>query len=262
MGADEVLREAKKWVGYLEKKSDYKLEDFTANAGSANYTIFAKKYCDYGFGAYSVYQGAPWCAMAVTVIFYDALGFDRAKKIIDPYAYCPSGVNHWKSRGRWHSGASGYVPKPGDVIFFSDGSVASHTGIVYKTAGGMVYTYEGNTSSASGVVANGGSFEAKCYAIGAKRILGYGNPDWESIEEVNMEELNALKTRVAALEQKVCNPMIYNYVDKNMPEWARDAVSWCMDKGIVEGTGEGLDLDDTKLWCCTVLYRLAKELKN
>lgn len=51
--------------------------------------------------------------------------------------------------------------------------------------------------------------------------------------------------------------MIYNYIDKNMPEWARPAVQWCVDNKIVQGTGEGLNLDDAKLWQCVTLYRLA-----
>ena len=49
-----VLDLAESYVGYLEKASDYMLEDKTANAGSANYTIFAKKYADYGFAMLSV----------------------------------------------------------------------------------------------------------------------------------------------------------------------------------------------------------------
>lgn len=56
-------------------------------------------------------------------------------------------------------------------------------------------------------------------------------------------------------------PMIYNYIDENMPEWAREAVQWCVDNRIVIGTGEGLGLDDTKLWQCVTLFRLAKLMK-
>lgn len=32
-------------------------------------------------------------------------------------------------------------------------------------------------------------------------------------------------------------------------------------KGIIKGTGDGLGLDDTKLWTCVTMYRLAKSLK-
>lgn len=52
--------------------------------------------------------------------------------------------------------------------------------------------------------------------------------------------------------------LIYNYIDKNMPEWAREPVQWCVDKGIIAGTGDGLGLNDMKLWMCVVLYRTVK----
>lgn len=274
---EKVLDLAESYVGYLEKASDYDLEDKTANAGSANYTIFAKKYADYGFGNF---QGQPWCAMAVTVIFYDALGYDKASKILKPYAYCPYGVSEWKRIGRWHA-RSGYTPQSGDIIFFSNGGESTHTGIVRSSSGGRVYTYEGNTSDGSTLIANGGAFCAKSYATSYSRILGYGNPDWKLIEgeDIDMEELNALKEKVNAIDKSLSNvydilnknfepriyslehPMIYNYIDDNMPEWAREPVRWCVDKGLIKGTGNGeLNLDDEKLWACTVIYRLSELL--
>ena len=274
----KVLALAKSYVGYLEKASNSMLEDKTANSGSANYTIFAKKYAEYGFGNY---QGQPWCAVAVTVIFYDALGYEKASKILTPYAYCPYGVNDWKKRGRWHDPA-GYTPQPGDIIFFWNGSVSTHTGIVYACSGGRVYTYEGNTAEGNMAIANGGAFCAKSYSMGYSRILGYGNPDWALIEEekMDMEQFNALKARVDAIDKSLTNaydiinhqleprlytlehPMIYNYVDKNMPQWAHEAVQWCVERGIIKGTGAGLNLNDEKLWVCTVMYRLAKILET
>ncbi|HIT84435.1 MAG TPA: CHAP domain-containing protein [Candidatus Ornithomonoglobus intestinigallinarum] len=274
-----VLDLAESYVGYIEKASDRDLEDKTANAGSGNYTIFAKKYAEYGFGNY---QGQPWCAVAVTVIFYDALGYDKASKILKPYSYCPYGVLEWKRIGRWHA-RSGYTPKPGDIIFFGSGGESTHTGIVRACYGGRVYTYEGNTSNGSTLVANGGEFCAKSYTESYSRIMGYGNPDWELIdgEDIDMEELNALKAKVQAIDDSLTNaydilnnnieprlnklehPMIYNYIDDNMPAWARGGVKWCVDNGIVQGTGDGeLGLDDEKLWVCTVIQRLAQLLET
>lgn len=106
-----------------------------------------------------------------------------------------------------------------------------------------------------------------------------------STEEIDMEELNALKAEMAAMKLKydsIINKMgaeieelrqsvipteivelepvqmIYNYIDENMPEWARESVQWCVDNGIVKGTGTGLGLTDDKLWMCVVLHRMAK----
>lgn len=75
-------------------------------------------------------------------------------------------------------------------------------------------------------------------------------------EELTMSQYEELNARLKKLE----TPMIYNYIDENMPEWAREAVQWCVDKGIIAGTGSGLGLDDSKLWTCVVIYRLAKQI--
>lgn len=71
---------------------------------------------------------------------------------------------------------------------------------------------------------------------------------------LTVEQYNELDERLKKLE----NPMIYNYIDDNMPKWAHEAVKWCVDKGIIQGTGDGLGLNDMKLWTCVVIYRLAK----
>ena len=40
-----------------------------------------------------------------------------------------------------------------------------------------------------------------------------------------------------------------------MPEWAHKPVQWCLDNGIVSGTDDAhLDLNNTKLWVCVVVY--------
>ncbi|MCK9479810.1 MAG: S-layer homology domain-containing protein, partial [Firmicutes bacterium] len=49
--------------------------------------------------------------------------------------------------------------------------------------------------------------------------------------------------------------MIYNYIDENMPEWAREAVQWAVDNGIVKGDENGLNLDDRDLRYLVFLYR-------
>ena len=78
------------------------------------------------------------------------------------------------------------------------------------------------------------------------------------VDEVSKAEYDALAARVKALEDKQ-DTMIYNYIDKNMPAWAHEAVKWCVDKGIIQGTGDGeLGLSNTKLWVCVVVYRAAK----
>lgn len=80
-------------------------------------------------------------------------------------------------------------------------------------------------------------------------LLGYDNPvPWygDESEEIDLEELNALKQEVAdlrSLVEELGNPMIYNYIDENMPEWAHGPVQKAIDKGVLQGEGSGLNLD-------------------
>ncbi len=67
------------------------------------------------------------------------------------------------------------------------------------------------------------------------------------------ERWNDFKVRI-----KGETPMIYNYIDENMPEWAREAVQWAADNGIVKGDGKGLNLDDKDLKVIVWLYRAFK----
>ena len=147
---NKLIQTAKKWNGYLEKKSNKDLDSFTANAGSSNYTCFARDY--YKHTGYNL-QAQPWCAMYVSEVFVQAFGLETAKKMMGGalYHYCPTGVNQFKAAGRWSK-----TPEPGAVIFFTNGTRAYHTGIVTEVTASKVKTIEGNTSGASGVVETGG----------------------------------------------------------------------------------------------------------
>lgn len=178
--ADLVVEEARKWIGYLEKKSNSQLESLTANAGYNNYTIFNKWYQDWFHE--SGFQPAAWCAIFVTDMIYKACG---NKEVVKHFAYCPYGVNWFKQQGLWYTSN----PKRGDVIFFKDSQgVACHTGIVSSASSTTVVTIEGNTSSASGVIANGGAVAVKSYSINYSRILGYGRPPYSKYETVKQED--------------------------------------------------------------------------
>ena len=41
-----------------------------------------------------------------------------------------------------------------------------------------------------------------------------------------------------------------------MPAWARAAVKWAMDTGILKGDGDGLNLNDKDLRTITMMWRL------
>jgi hypothetical protein len=62
----------------------------------------------------------------------------------------------------------------------------AHTGLVYAVDSNYVYTVEGNTSSDSGVIDNGGGVFKKKYERNFKRIAGYGRPDYEGKATVSV----------------------------------------------------------------------------
>lgn len=180
--AAAVITEAKKWIGYLEKKSNKDLDSFTANAGSANYTRFGRDYV----AATGDKSALPeqWCGEFVSMVFVYAFGLEAAKKLLcgPLYKYTPSGASSFKKAGRYIKRGGG-SPQPGDVVFFYSSAKGriGHTGIVEKVTSTKVYTIEGNTSGASGLVTNGGGVAQKSYKLTSTYLDGYGRPDYASV---------------------------------------------------------------------------------
>lgn len=180
-------------IGYLEKKTNAQLDDKTANAGSNNWTKYARDLDAIGFYI-GKKNGYAWCDMFVDWCFVQAFGEALALALtFQPKpsygAGCTSSANYYKNKGRFFKSD----PKPGDQIFFTKdgGKSMNHTGLVVEVKGGRVYTIEGNTSSASGVVANGGCVRKKSYSLTYAKIAGYGRPDYNIVpkekEEPNMD---------------------------------------------------------------------------
>lgn len=177
--ATALLEIASKEVGYLEKATNAQLDSHTANAGRGNWTKYARDLHNAGFFNGNK-NGYPWCAVFVTWLAWILCGKDKeaAEKLLcqsGPYgAGCKHSANYYRKAGRFFTS-----PKVGDQIFFGSKGAETHTGIVYKVACGYVYTVEGNTSGASGVVANGGGVCRKKYLLGYSKIVGYGRPIYE-----------------------------------------------------------------------------------
>ena len=83
-------------------------------------------------------------------------------------------------------------------------------------------------------------------------MINYFNNESEE-EPMTAEErtkFNELVNIVSELQisvDKLANPMIYNYIDKNMPKWARPTIQKLVDKGILQGDENGLGLTDDLL---------------
>lgn len=172
--AEDVIKIAEEQVGYMEKASPKDLDSKTANAGYNNYTKFARD-LQKAIGSPFV-DGYAWCMSFVTWCFWKAFGAKKAKEMLGGWtAYCPTAVSWFKNMGRWYT-----TPKVGDLIFFYDSDRDyGHVGLVYNVSGSTVYTIEGNTSSQSGVVPNGGGVYKKYYPIDYYRIAGYGRPKYD-----------------------------------------------------------------------------------
>nr|DAH31528.1 MAG TPA: endolysin [Caudoviricetes sp.] len=164
---EKLILIAKNEIGYLEKKSKIQLDDKTANAGSNNYT-------KYWQDIKPDYQGQSWCAAFVSWCFMKAFGLDKAKKLLKhwPYVYCPTMNELFTLNAN---------PKVGDIVIFKHNGTFTHTGIVTAVIGDRFYTIEGNTSGASGIIANGGGVCAKSYLNSQMPGTKFCTPDYSLV---------------------------------------------------------------------------------
>ena len=170
-----VIGIAEEEIGYLEKKSNKNLDGKTVNAGSSNYTKYWRD-------IKPSYQGQPWCAVFVSWCFAKAFGLETAKKMLKhwPYVYCPTLGNLFTKNAN---------PKVGDIVIFKNNGTFTHTGLVTKVSGDKFWTIEGNTSGASGIVANGGGVCSKYYYNSKLPGTKFCTPDYliaaENLDKVN-----------------------------------------------------------------------------
>jgi hypothetical protein len=182
-------------VGYLEKETWAQLDDKSANAGDENYTKYSRDLAKVDFYNGSK-KGAAWCDVFVDWCFVQAYGKEATLAItyqptnneVNYGAGCKYSRNYYKNKGQLFDS-----PQAGDQIFFynKDKSEIQHTGLVHKVDNSKVYTIEGNTSGASGVISNGGGVCKKSYSLSYDRLAGYGRPDYgKTFDEFVKETTN------------------------------------------------------------------------
>jgi hypothetical protein len=136
-------------------------EDIVAAAISQIGNVNGEPYWNwYGFES-----RVAWCACFVSWCANEC-GYIESG-VIPLFAWCPAGVQWFKDRDIWQ--APGYVPAPGDIIFFDweqDGAT-DHVGIVEYVEGEYVHTVEGNTSN---------SVARREYRLDSGVIFGFGTP--------------------------------------------------------------------------------------
>lgn len=170
---ETILNLARGEVGYKEKASNSNLNDKNANAGSGNYTKYAKELDSMTDWYNGAKNGYAWCDIFYDWLFYKCFGTQLGRQMIcQPAKSCGAGclysAQYYKQSGRWFTS-----PQPGDQVFFTyNPGEYSHTGIVESVSNGMVVTIEGNTTDSVG---------RRTYPIGSSNIAGYGRPKWDLI---------------------------------------------------------------------------------
>ena len=176
--------------GYFEKsysalnKHPEWLDDKTAGAGKDNVTKYGRdlvRWLGWQTGdTFGIdYQ---WCLQLQVWADIMAYGVDKAFLLNDRVwtAYTPTAVEASQRAGRWHTSG----PRRGDKIYFRNSTRVCHVGRVLDADSRRVYTDEGNTGSAAGVVSNGGCVRQKDYLLTYDRIAGYARPDWSVLDEI------------------------------------------------------------------------------
>lgn len=210
---DEVLRVAAAEVGYCEKATNANLDDPTANAGSGNWTKYAR---DLWAADPHFYQGPKngydWCCCFVDYCFYKASDAETAQKALcytGPYgAGCGMSVMYYKEAGRFTERVNA-SPRPGDQIFFGTATDVKHTGLVERVDGSNVYTIEGNSSN---------KVQRRSYKLSDSYIYGYGRPRYDGDKAPESPETG------------------FPFSDVPDDAYYRKAVEWAVKSGIVAGT--------------------------
>lgn len=174
--AKEALAVAVSEIGYKEKKSNKDLDSKTGNAGSANYTKFARDTKGY----WGNKQGFEWCTTFVLYCFCKGCDPDFPEnkdaafadvKKIQPYtkygASCKYQTEAYKNAKRWSS-----TPAVGYQAFFTRG----HTGLVEKVEAKRITLIEGNSNN---------KVERRTYTWPNSIFSGFGMPKYapEKVEQ-------------------------------------------------------------------------------
>lgn len=165
---EKVIAVALGEVGYREKATNAMLDDPAANAGSGDYTKYARDL--YAAGYYNGNKnGHAWCDVFVDWCFYQAYGKDGQRIQYQTGklgAACKYSARYFKAAGRYDNN-----PRPGDQVFFQAGGAINHTGLVVAAEGRTITVVEGNA---------GDRVKKVVYKLPLTRIDGYGHPNYDA----------------------------------------------------------------------------------
>lgn len=159
--AENVIKQAKKWIGYKESNGKHKKIIDTYNAHKPLAQGYKVKYTD------------EWCATFVSAVAI-ALGYTD---IIPTECSCQRMIERFKAKGIWVENEN-RTPKAGDIIFYdwddngtgNNKGFADHVGIVEKVSEKTITVIEGNYNE---------SVKRRKIAVNGKYIRGYGVPKYD-----------------------------------------------------------------------------------
>ena len=169
--AQKVIAIALAEVGYREKASNASLDDPSANAGSGNWTKYARDLAAAGYYNGNK-NGYAWCECFVDWCFWKAFGPDGQRiqcQTGDLGAACIYSMQYYRQQGRCDRN-----PKEGDQVFFYGGGTVGHTGIVVEVSESSITVVEGNSSD---------RVQKLSYSRSSGSIAGYGHPWYEKAED-------------------------------------------------------------------------------
>ena len=164
-------------VGYKEKTSNTSLDDKTANAGSNNWTKYARDLAAAGYYNGNK-NGFAWCDVFVDWCFFKAYGAVEGQRIqcqTGPLgAGCIYSAQYYQHKGRYDRN-----PKVGDQVFFQSSGQIGHTGIVVEVTASSIVTVEGNSSD---------QVKKNTYNRSNSYIAGYGHPLYSDSDDTPPKE--------------------------------------------------------------------------
>lgn len=159
--AENVIKQAKKWLGYKESNGKHKTIIDTYNAHKPLAQGYKVKYTD------------EWCATFVSAVAIK-LGYTD---IIPTECSCQRMIERFKAKGIWVENEN-RTPNVGDIIFYDwqdngkgdNKGFADHVGIVEKVSKKTITVIEGNYNE---------SVKRRKIAVNDRYIRGYGVPKYD-----------------------------------------------------------------------------------
>ena len=159
----QVISTAESWLGCNESDGSHKAIIDLYNS----HTPLAR--------GYTVTYQDSWCATFCSVVSIQL----ELTHIIPTECGCEKQIELFSDMGRWVED-DGYVPLPGDLIYYSSldsglgdcDAWSDHVGIVVGTWGPFIKVIEGNYEN---------KVQYRILPVNSNGIRGYGIPDYESI---------------------------------------------------------------------------------